>query len=438
MMTDGEASRKTCRQSEAALGRARRLPQGALSRVAGVLLLLVGFGSGVGADKLGWVGQSGANASSSLVDTPAFKTFEQAWNVVHDNYIDINHVDDQTLIYGAATGMVAALNDTGHSAFFTPEQAAAFAQQQSSQFVGVGIQISNTTGKWIILAVYSGSPADKAGIKIGDQITFVGKTSVDGMSEADIGSLLKGAVGTSVTMTIHRDSTNADITVTMKREKITYNLTSWTMLPDNVAFIQLLQFNQGASLELKGALDEATAAGATSFIFDLRGNPGGLGLEAVKVASVLLPEGSTVYQEQDATGKKWSNKTIGVSPYTTQPMVVLIDENTASAAEIVSSALEENGRATLIGERTVGTGTGTTTFPLDDGSEVDLGIAFWFTPSGKSVWHVGVTPNQEVQLPAGTYGLTPQAAKGLTASELAASTDTQLKAAFEVLTSTKR
>lgn len=438
-MLDGDVSASADARLNARPGAVARVRQGMLARVTAVVLLLVGFGAGAGADRIGLLGQSAVNASSSLVDTPAFKTFQQAWDVVHANYIDIAHVDDKTLIYGAATGMVAALNDTGHSTFFTPEQAASFKEQQSSQFVGVGIQISNTTGKWLILAVYSGSPADKAGLKIGDEITYVGDKPVEGLIEADIGALLKGAIGTSVQMTVHRGSTNADITVKMTREKITYKLVNWTMLPNNVAFVQLLQFNAGASLELKGALDEASAAGATSIIFDLRGNPGGLGLEAVKVASVLLPEGSTVYQEQDSpNGPKYSQKTIGRSNYTTQPMVVLIDQNTASAAEIISASLRDNHRATLVGETTVGTGTGTTTFPLDDGSEVDLGVSFWFTPTGQSVWRVGVKPNQEVALPAGTYGLTPGAAKNFTTKDLAAATDAQLKTAYDVLTSTSR
>ncbi len=416
----------------------RRLHRGIFARLSMVLLLVIGFGAGAGADRVGLLGQSAVNASSSLVDTPAFKTFQQAWDVVHANYIDIGNVDDKTLIYGAANGMVAALNDTGHSTFFTPEEAASFAQQQSSQFVGVGIQISKTTGSWLILAVYDGSPAAKAGLKVGDQITLVGDKSVADLTEADIGALLKGAAGTPVTMAIHRASTGADLTVTMTREKIAYKLVTWTMLPNNVAFIHLLQFNQGASLEMKGALDESAAAGATSFILDLRGNPGGLGLESVKVASLFLPEGSVVYKEEDAGGKKYDQKAIGISDYTTQPMVVLINANTASAAEIVSASLGENKRATLVGETTIGTGTGTTTFPLDDGSEVDLGIAFWFTPTGKSIWRVGLKPNQEVALPAGSFGETPASAKGFTEKQLGSSTDAQLQAAYAVLVSTKR
>jgi carboxyl-terminal processing protease len=272
----------------------------------------------------------------------------------------------------------------------------------------------------------------------GDQITFVGDAPVDGLTEAQVGTLLQGKEGTSVTMTVHRPSDNTDLTVTMTREKIVYKLVSWTMLPSNIAFVQLLSFSQGASQEMRAALDEAKAAGATSFILDLRGNPGGLGLEVVKVASLFLPEGSVVYQEQDANSKKYPFKTIGVNDYTTQPMVVLINANTASSAEILASALNENKRATTIGETTFGTGTGTTTFPLDDGSEVDLGVSFWFTPSGKSVWRVGLKPNQEVSLPAGVFGETPATVKGFTDKQLEASRDTQLKAAYDVLTSTNR
>jgi carboxyl-terminal processing protease len=146
-----------------------------------------------------------------------------------------------------------------------------------------------------------------------------------------------------------------------------------------------------------------------------------------------------VYQEQDApNAQKYSQKTIGISPYTKQPMVVLINAQTASAAEIVSAALRDNGRATLIGQTTFGTGTGTNEFPLDDGSAVRLGVSLWFTPKGKSLWHVGVAPDQTVALPEGTYGLTPDTAQGLSAADIEASTDAQLKTGFEMLTSTKR
>lgn len=436
-MNDGEVSPVETVKSRNRLS--LRARQGAITRVMAALLLLSGFVAGAGADRLGWLGDAGVNASSSLVDTPAFKTFQQAWDVVHENYIGINQVDDQTLIYGAANGMVAALNDPGHSEFLTPDEVAAFNAQENSEFVGVGIQIDNSTGAWVIVVVYKNSPAERAGIKPGDEITFVGKTAVSGMSMTDIGNLLKGKEGTSVTMTVHRPLDNSDHTVTMKREKITITLVNWTMLPDNVGYIQLVQFNAGASQDLKNALDAATKAGATSFIFDLRDNPGGLGLEAVKVASLFLPEGSTVYQEKDSpNGQTYAQKTIGRSPYTTQPMVVLINANTASAAEIVSAALRDNGRATLIGQTTFGTGTGTTEFPLDDGSAVRLGVSLWFTPKGKSIWHAGVTPDDKVALPEGAYALTPDTAKGLSAADLEASTDTQLKTGFEMLTSTKR
>lgn len=438
-MSDGDVLSGETVQPRGNRGIGGRMRQGAITRVMAALLLLSGFVAGAGADKLGWLGETGVNASSSLVDSPAFKTFQQAWDVVHENYIGINSVSDQTLIYGAANGMVAALNDPGHSEFLTPDQVAAFNAQENSQFVGVGIQIDNSTGAWVILVVYKGSPADRAGIKVGDEITYVGKTAVQGMSMTDIGNLLKGKEGTSVTMTVHRPSDNSDHTVTMTREKITIALVNWTMLPDKVGYIQLVQFNAGASQDLKAALDAATKAGATSFIFDLRDNPGGLGLEAVKVASLFLPEGSVVYQEQDApNAQKYAQKTIGISPYTKQPMVVLINAQTASAAEIVSAALRDNGRATLIGETTFGTGTGTNEFPLDDGSAVRLGVSLWFTPKGKSLWHVGVSPDHAVALPTGVYGLTPDTAKGFTAADIEASGDAQLKTGFEMLTSTKR
>src|SRR5687768_4579711 len=210
------------------------------------MLLIVGFGAGVVVDRAVWTDHQVVDASSSLADLESFAVLQQTWDLIHDNYVEGDAVDDQALIYGASAGMIAALEDTNHSRFLTPEEAAEFDAALQGEIVGIGIQL-DTRGEFpVVLAPIDGSPADRAGIKPGDVIVAVDGENVAGFDFADVASLLRGAEGTEVSLTLRRPGTDDPIPVTLTRARIKVAPVSWRMLPEGVAHIRLSEFSVGA------------------------------------------------------------------------------------------------------------------------------------------------------------------------------------------------
>jgi carboxyl-terminal processing protease len=272
-----------------------------------------------------------------------------------------------------------------------------------------------------------GSPAQKAGLQPGDIILDVNGQRVTSLQEAH--DSITGPAGTSVTLTIQSlAGTTSDITIV--RAIIKENSVTWCMLPDtSIADLRLASFSQGTSIELDTALSAIKAQGATAIILDLRNNPGGIFSEAIGVASRFLDSGDVV-EEKDASGKITTDAVLPNVPKTDLPLVVLVNQGTASAGEIVAGAFQSEGRAKLIGTPTAGTGTVVVHFPLSDGSEIAVGIAEWLTPSGKSIWHVGLAPDITVSLASGVDPLIPDSEKNLTLMQIEASGDQQLLTAL--------
>jgi carboxyl-terminal processing protease len=245
---------------------------------------------------------------------------------------------------------------------------------------------------------------------------------------------LLGKEGDPVSLKILRPSTGETLDFTIVRQKIEVNAVTYAMLPDNVALIRLSQFSTGVTNEMKAAIRAVKRAGATSIILDLRDNGGGLVFEAIGVASQFIPEGKTIYMYQEKGQDPRPVKTVPGGLATDMPMVTLINHGSASAAEITAGALSDNGRSPLIGETTFGTGTVLTPYNLDDGSIVLLGTALWLEPDGEQIWKHGVAPDDEVSLPADADQIRPSVGGEISSSELQASTDSQLKAAYQKIT----
>ena len=206
------------------------------------------------------------------------------------------------------------------------------------------------------------------------------------------------------------------------------------MLPNHIALIRLSEFSAGATDGVKKALKDAKAQGATGLILDLRNNPGGLVFEAVGVASQFLPEGTPIYQVQERDQKPSMIRTTGIGEGTDLPLVVLINNGSASSSEIVASALQDSGRAKLIGDTTFGTGTVLSPTTLDDGSILLLGTALWLTPKGAQIWHVGIKPDIAVDLPTDATPFRPGADPVTSVDAITASGDVQLIRAFDEIT----
>ncbi len=363
--------------------------------------------------------------------------FQQAWNDVDQNYVDRKAVDYKQMSYQSIRAMLDVLHDTGHTRFLTPADVQAENQQLSGTFTGIGVYLrqDQTTKQLIITATIPGSPAEKAGFKRGDILLAVNGVSIVGKDVNTVSTIIQGKAGTRVSITVKRPSTQQNLTITVVRAAINVPNVIWHYIPqDRIAHIQIVQFATGVSDQLKTALNQAKKMGATSIILDLRDDPGGYLQEAIGTASEFMASG-TVLQEQDSKGVRTSYMVNGNAVDTTIPIVVLVNNNTASAAEIVSGALQDNNRAIIIGMKTFGTGTVLEEFPLSDGSALLLGTREWLTPDGHFIRNLGITPNMSVTLKANVLPIEPndENAGHLTEQQILSSGDTQVVAAIHYL-----
>ncbi len=359
-----------------------------------------------------------------------FQLVNQAWDLINSHYVDQTAAQPQTLTYGAIGGMVDALGDTGHSTFLTPTEVKQESDFEQGKLEGIGVQVQAQNGAVVIVAPISGSPAQKAGLRSGEIILTVDGQPITSVTDAV--ARIRGPAGTSVTLTI-QDTSGTNRTVTLIRAAITLVNVTWSKLPGtSIVQLRIASFAGGVTADLDTALAAIKAQGATGIILDVRDNPGGLLNEVVDSTSRFLKSGN-VLLVKDANGKITP---LPVTPgvYRTDlPMVVLVNQGTASAAEIITGALQDSGRAKIVGETTFGTGTVLQQFTLSDGSAVILAIQEWLTPSGKTIWHKGLAPDKVVPLPTTATELFPEAEQGLTQAQLQSSTDQQLLTALSML-----
>ena len=406
--------------------------------LAVVALCLISFSGGMVFDHVAFpAGSTAANpqatGATALTGTVQDSTlYNQALSIVKSNFVGISGVTDKQLLYGAIKGMVDSLGDTGHSVFLTPQQYADFTSSLNAQIAGIGVVISDA-GDQTITRVLSGTPADAGGIKTGDKITAIDATSTAGWTIDQLRTKIRGAAGTKLTLTVMHIGSVTPVDITLTRATINVPLVAWGMVPGtHVADLALTEFSDGASDQLKTAIAAANKAGATSIILDLRGNPGGYASEAQAVASEFLASG-TVYLTEDASGKKTEIKVDASKTLTDLPLVVLVDHDSASSAEIVAGALQDSGRAKILGVATFGTGTVLEKFTLSDGSAIFLGVEYWLTPSGHKIFGVGITPDEKVAMPANAYPTDPADLTSMSTTQLNSLTDAELLAAVKDL-----
>ena len=401
------------------------------------VIALITFSGGVAMGQSGILGPSAIVAESP---TPATATadlalVQEAWDTIHENYVDAKNLDEQELAYGAIRGMTEAVGDEGHTSFMTADEARAADQSLSGTFVGIGVQINTETedgGAPVVSSIIPNTPAEESDLRRGDRILSVDGWKTDGHTVEEVVSRVRGPEGEPVTLTIGREG-KADFEVTITRRKFDLPLVTWSMVPGrDVAMIRLEQFSTGATKAVEGAIKDAKAAGATGIILDLRGNPGGYVNEAIGVASQFVGDG-IVYQSIDASGVTKDVPDTPGGAYTSGPLVVLADGSSASSAEIVTGAIQDAGRGTVVGEKTFGTGTVLGRFDLADGSSMRIGVERWLTRGGRPIWHEGLEPDVQVALDTAATPIRPDDLRALTAAELAKATDAQVLKALEEL-----
>jgi carboxyl-terminal processing protease len=362
-----------------------------------------------------------------------FGLMAETWNAIHSYYVDRAAVKSKTMTYGAISGMVDALGDTGHSTFLSPEMIKEEEEYTRGQYKGIGAEVEMKEGRVVIVAPLDDSPAKKAGLKPGQIIIAVNGKEVAGLGLIQVVKRILGPPGTKVTLRIFSSKTGLTREITLVRAAITVNNVTWHQIPGTkIAHLRIAGFSEGVTEDLKKALEKIRDKHMEGLILDLRNNPGGLLNEAIATASQFL-SGGFVLQEKNAQGhiSPVSVEKGGVAPNI--PIVALVNGGTASAAEIVAGALQDRQRAVLVGTATFGTGTVLKQFPLSDGSALLLAVQEWLTPDGHTIWHKGITPNALVALPDGVTPLLPLDETDMTFQELRKSKDDQFLHALDLL-----
>jgi carboxyl-terminal processing protease len=399
-----------------------------------VLCLVTGVLGGIGVDRR-FLTDSGTPTAPATQSQADLRLISQAWSIITANYVDRTALQDPNrLIYGAISGMVDSLGDTGHSRFLSPDMLKSENRSIQGEFEGIGAEVQLKDGHVVIVAPIDGSPAQKAGLRPGDIILKVDGQDVTGLPLNQVVDKILGPAGTPVTLTIASQGQTQPRDVKLIRARIEIHNVTWVKIPGtNVAHVRLTAFSQGVTDDLRNVLTQIQSQGISAAILDLRNNPGGLLDEAVGTASQFMPSGN-VLLEKDAKGNTKPVPVESGGRGTSLTLVVLVNAGTASASEIVAGALQDAKRAQVVGETTFGTGTVLDQFKLSDGSALLLATQEWLTPNGRVIWHQGIVPDVTVTLDANADPLLPDAEKLMTPQQFQASGDKQLLEGLRLLT----
>lgn len=321
----------------------------------------------------------------------------EIWDTLNKYYIHPEEIEPQKLIYGAASGMVATLGDR-HTTFVEPIPASILDEDMQGSFEGIGATVELVEGKVTIVRPLPDSPALQAGLLPGDVILAVNDISLEGKSLLESIRIIRGPRGTVARLLVQRQGVDEPFIVAVKRAKVELPNLEAKILDGNVAYLRIAEFNALSANQVRSALRELLTSKPVGIIFDLRDNPGGYLQMAIEVASEFLPRGAVIVQEQERD-KPIRERTVQRNGLATDlPLVVLVNEGSASASEIVAGAIQEHGRGILIGMPTYGKGSVQLTQTLQDGSSLRVTIAKWLLPSGRNLDGDGIVPDIEVPL----------------------------------------
>ncbi len=327
---------------------------------------------------------------------PFMPVFWEAWNWVQQDFYK-TPINSDDLVYGSVAGMVQSLGDP-HTAFVDARRAVISRTELEGSFEGIGATIEMREGRLTIVSPIKGTPADRAGLLPGDIILRVNETTIQNMDVNEAVRLIRGPKGTKVKLLIQR-AREIPFEVEITRDTIRVPFVESRMIENTtIAYIRLNDFGATAPDEMRAALRELMAQRPTGMVFDLRRDPGGYLSVSIDVASQFLKSGQVVLVEKDKSGRSQEFRARGGGLATDIPMVLLIDNGSASASEIVAAALQDHKRATLIGTKTFGKGSVQNVHQLSDKSELRVTIAHFFSPKGNEIHDRGITPDIEIKL----------------------------------------
>lgn len=351
-----------------------------------------------------------ANAAATQKDSayPNLELFSYVLEKVRRDYVDGTNLTYQELVYGALRGMVNTLDP--HSEFLTPDRFKDLQDDTQGQFGGLGVVIQSRDGFITVVTPIDDTPGFRAGIQAGDRLLKINDENAEGMSTEDAVQLLRGKPDTQVRLTLLRPATGETKEYELTRAVINVAMTKdvngkqeYPLLEGKIGYVRLTQFGDRASAELDRALGKLRAAGMQALILDLRDNPGGLLDQAVEVCERFLPRGQLVVTTEGRNNKKERRITTRAGAYRDLPLAVLVNYNSASAAEIVSGCLQDYAatgkcKAVLIGEKTFGKGSVQEILPLESGAALRLTTSKYYTPSHKVIHEHGITPDLVVPM----------------------------------------
>ncbi len=336
------------------------------------------------------------SADTKAVD---FSLFWDVWSRIEEKYVDQSKINREKLVFGAISGMVRALGDP-YTEFFPPQETKQFQEDIKGAFGGIGAEIGIRKGVLTIISPLKDSPAERAGLHAGDKVL-----GIDGVGTADLSlneavGKIRGEVGTKVVLTVLRDEKgDKPFDVTVIRDIIKIPIVRTEKKQDGVFVIHLYHFTENSGVEFRNAIQEFAASGSQKLVLDLRNNPGGYLDMAVEIASWFLGPGDIVAREKFADGTEELYRSRGYRILDRVPTIILVNEGSASASEILAGALRDNKAMKLVGRTTFGKGSVQELINLEQNSSVKITIAKWLTPNGTEINEVGLTPDVLVEIP---------------------------------------
>jgi len=342
-----------------------------------------------------------------------FGLFWQALNKLETKYVDIDGVDPQKMVYGAISGLFKSTGDP-YTVFFPPKENEEFQTEIKGEFEGVGMEIGIRKGILTVIAPLKDTPAERAGIKSGDKVLKIGDEASAELSVEEAVGLIRGPHGTKVKLTILRNGEDETKTIEVERAVIKIPVidteTDKTVAKvdgqpgketdlGDIFVIRLYNFSEDSVSQFRQALRKMLLSGKTKLILDLRNNPGGYLEAAVDISSWFLPQGKVVVVEDSGSKEeKRYHRSRGYDIFDNLPMVILINQGSASASEIVAGALHDHGIAKLVGEKSFGKGSVQEFLPLTADTSIKITVAKWLTPNGDQISEKGLTPDVEVKI----------------------------------------